>query len=356
MADVDLRFHKDMLVLSAPVLASLARLGLDVERDAELTLLLEADVFEDAYRLESLAGAQCLVAPTASLTPARLARVRMEDRAEALAEGALAVVRGFKPQHVLVEIGPCGLPLDGSSKSSLKESRDQYTRAARLFAERDFDAFFLNGFRTVADLKCALMGLRKVSSRPVFASVDVREDAVLASGRGTLLDAVVAMAEYEASVAGFCTPAPLEAAVALAREAAGATPLPLLAQLEVSGRGEREGRGLRLGRGSYEGGANYTPDDMVAAADALRAADVQFLRAVGEATPAYTGALAASTLGLDAAQRIAADDEEELAALPDAPECEEAADVADEERARADEEALANLIARAQARVARAIG
>ena len=50
----------------------------------------------------------------------------------------------------------------------------------------------------------------------------------------------------------------------------------------------------------------YSPDMMVPAADALRAAGAQFLRAVGNATPAYTGALAATTLGLDARPRKAA--------------------------------------------------
>ena len=43
----------------------------------------------------------------------------------------------------------------------------------------------------------------------------------------------------------------------------------------------------------------YAPDTMMAAAVDLRAAGVQFLRAAGDATPAYTGVLAAATAGLD---------------------------------------------------------
>ena len=43
------------------------------------------------------------------------------------------------------------------------------------------------------------------------------------------------------------------------------------------------------------------PDTMMPAALELRAAGVQFLRAAGQATPAYTGVLAATVAGLDVA-------------------------------------------------------
>ena len=296
MADIDLRFHKDMLVLSAPVAPALERLGIDAERDGEFTLLLERDTVEDVCRLEMMAGAQCLVAPTATLTPARLARVNMEDRAQDLADAALEVAHALNPQHILVEIGPCGLPLDASSKSSLNENLDQYARAGRLFAGARFDAFFLNGFATTTDLKCALMGLRKVSDAPVFASVDVRADGVLASGRGTIEEAAAVMDEYGAAVAGLRTGAPQQVAAVLAGRLAAASCLPLLAQLSVVERDERQ-------EAPTDANPYYIPDTMVDAAAALRAAGVQFLRAVGDATPAYTGALVAAVLGLDTQDR-----------------------------------------------------
>lgn len=300
MPDIDLRFHKDMLVLSTPVSSAFERLGIDVVHDFELTVLLEPDTLEDAYRFESIAGAQCLVAATASLTPARLAHARMEDRANDLVKAAIEAVRAFKPQHILVEVGPCGLPLDGSSKDSLLENRDQYARAGRLFSEVEFDAFFLNGFKTTTDLKCALMGLRKVSDAPILASVDVSADGTLASGRGTLEEAFGVMAEFGASVAGFATSAAQDDSVALARRAAGAVTLPLMVQLEVAKRDARA-------QGPTAENPYYAPDAMVAAAEALRAAGVQFLRATGDATPAYTGALAATVMGLDAQGRSHAD-------------------------------------------------
>ena len=294
MPDIALRFDKDMLVVSAPVSAALARQGVDVDRDLELMTVLEPDSIQEAMRLESMAGAQCLATSTAGITPARMAQVGMEDRAHDVARASLEVLRPLKPQHVLVEIGPCGLPLDTSSKASLNENRDQYARAARLFAGEQFDAFFLNGFTTASDLLCALMGVRQVSDMPAFASVDVLEEGTLASGRGTLEEACAIMGEYGASVAGFSTACGIEAACALAKRAEAACDLPILVQLAVAEHKPKQG-------GPTDANPYYCPDAVVDAAVRLRASGVQFLRATGAATPAYTGALAATTAGLDVA-------------------------------------------------------
>lgn len=308
MPDITLRFHKDMLVLSSSVLAALERAGVDVRRDAQLTTLLEPDTIEDIHRMEALTGVQCLVANTSFVTPVRLRQCGMEDRANDLVDAALAALAPFSPQHVLAEIAPCGLPLDGSSKSSLNENRDQYARAARLFAGKRVDALFLNGFATTTDLKCALMGVRQVSDLPVFASVDVRGDGTLASGRGTWAEAVAVMGEYGATVAGFSTDASAKEAAVLAKQASESVYLPLLVQLSVRKRDPRQ-------QAPAPENPYYVPDTMLPAAETLRRAGVQFLRATGDATPAYTGALVAATLGLDAQVGVPAKDvaDEEVA-------------------------------------------
>lgn len=294
MPDISLRFHKDMLVLSSPASSAFERLGVDVRRDLEMTMLLEPETLEDVHKLEAMAGAQCMVAATGTLTPARLAHGGMEASAAELARIALAAVRTQKPQHVLVELKPCGLPLDPSSKTSLMENRDQYLRFARLFEGEQFDAFLLSGFGTCADLKCALMGLRKGSDAPVMAVVDVAADGALSASRGreTLEDAVAVMEELGASVVGFATSAGQEEACALATRAARATTLPLLVQLDVLRRDVRQ-------QGPTAENPYYCADSMMSAADALCQEGVQFLRAAGDATPAYTGALVATTIGSD---------------------------------------------------------
>lgn len=288
MPDIELRFNNDMLVLSAPIDATLARQGVDVTRDREYLNLMEPDVVADALRLESIAGAQCLVTPTEDITRTRLAHMNMDGDAPRLAQAALGIANGLAPQHVLAEIGPCGLPLDASSKASLNENRRQYADAARAFAGGAFDAFFLNGFTRIADLKCALMGVAQASGKPVFASFAPGSDA-------EWVEAVDVMADLGATVVGFETEAPVDQAVAYARTARDRIVLPVLAQLRVGEPSPDAAKGLLP---VDEIGA-YTPDTLPFAAAKLRAAGAQFLRAAGAARPACTAALAAATQGLN---------------------------------------------------------
>lgn len=297
MADLSIRFGRDMLVLSSSARSYLERLGED--GDTAMTLLVEPEVYEEFYALEKAVGAQCLVTETAGIAPARLAHSRMEDSGEVLAKAALDVVLAEDPQHAIVAIGPCMLPLDPSSKASLIENRDQYARAARSFVELEesIDAFLLDGFERTTDLKCALMGLRKVTDKPVLASVDLAaypgpDGRTLAGlGGGSLEEAVSVMGEYGAQVAGFRTAAPVDVACQLARQAVEtAGDMPVLVQLDV--RHVDPDQEVPSEVNPY-----FEPDAMVEAAERLAMEGVQFLRAVGAATPSYTGALVGATIG-----------------------------------------------------------
>lgn len=291
MPDISLRFNRDMLVVSSPVENVLAPQGVDMQRDLLYLALMEPEGLVDALRLDLLAGAQCLVVPTASLTPARLAQISAADQGARVARALFDLARELKPQHILAEVGPCGLPLDASSKASLNEHRAQYARAARDLEPLGIDAVFLNGFSRITELKCALMGFAQVMDTPLFASVDVDGEGNLAASGEPLEGALSAMADLGAAVGGFATAAPAERAAALARRARAAIDLPLMAQLSV---------GFRDGRADA---AYASPDAMVTAAAHLHAAGAQFVRASGEATPAYTGALVAAVTGLDVLDR-----------------------------------------------------
>lgn len=307
MPDIELRLNKDMLVLSSPIDEVLARQGFGCDDhvnqgDVEYADLVEPEAIKEALRMNIVAGAQCLVAPTAGITPACLRACGLEERGAEIVHSALKVVRSLTPQHVLVEVAPCGLPLDSSSKNSLNEHRDQYARAARFCADEAFDAFFLNGFANPTDLKCALMGIRQVSEVPIVASVEVDGEGTLANGRNTFAEALEVMGEYGATVAGFATPALPEAAAKLADEAVAKLGLPVLAQLVVETVNPRQGE-------MTEQNPYFTPDVLIGAATQLRDHGVQFLRATGHATPAYTAALVAATAGFDV-KRPDVDDEE----------------------------------------------
>ncbi len=290
MADIALRFDRDMLVLSSPIRGALDKLGIDTERNFELTLLLEPEVIEEAYQVQAISGAQCLVAPTATLLQARLARQSMEQSLEALIESALHMVQAQRPQHLLVELGSCGLPLDPSSRFSLREYSDQYVRVARLYREHDIDGYLLSGFESLETLKCAVIGLRKVSSLPIFAELDIDDEGCLWDGKISLSEVCDDLAANEVSVIGVRTALGSEKIAELLAEIKSSCGLPLLVELLVKDVDPKN--------------PHPTPDNpyanadtMIEAADRLREAGAQFLRAGGEAPLAYTGALVAACFG-----------------------------------------------------------
>lgn len=299
MPDIALRFHKDVLVLSAPPDATLARYQADPALDRELFCLLGPETLTEILKLEQMAGAPCLVTGTEGITHARLAHQRLEEQSGEIAQAALSIANGLKPQHVIAQIGPTLLPIDPDSRTSLKQSRDQYAQAARDFGDAGFDAFLLDGMVSVTDLKCALMGVRMVSDKPVMATVPVAADGTIVGRKDTFADAVAAMVDLQADVVGLTTAAPVEAACDLVRQAASACDLPILVQLAV---GEHTDRDLNPGFRPVVLTADNpyrTPDAVFEATRPLVAAGAQFLRAVGQATASYTGALTVGTVGAD---------------------------------------------------------
>lgn len=294
MADIQLRLHKDMLVLTAPVDFALERQGIDMTEDAEYISLMEPETVRDALRYEVMAGAQCLVTNTEGICPARLAHKRVEDRIEEFAQAALEHAAECKPQHTVCEIGACGLPLDPSSEASMEQSMSQYARAAAAFGEEGFDAMLLNGMRTVADIQCAVAGVRRVYDGPVMASINIDADGLYDGGG--IEEAVAAMAQ--ADVIGFASEAPQDVLCEVVRRASALTDKPILVQIGVRAATAMEKRRASLGS-AIPGKPYALPDALADAALALRAAGAQFLRATGEATPAYTGALVVATMGAD---------------------------------------------------------
>ena len=347
MSDIQLRFNKDMLVIASPLDAALLNQGANPLIDRQMFNLIEQDTLSRLVKNDIVAGAQCVVTTTEDITSARLSHINRENEAKELAKRAIDIAKEGKPQHILFEIGPCGLPLDPHSRLSLNENKTQYKNAASLVSPESVDAIFLNGFVSIDDLKCALMGVSQSCDMPVIASVTISKDALddqnnlastmrvgktgvsSASSSGTSKgiaeyflkdsatineeiippapvswsrcmdahkwgEAVAVMSEFGASVIGFETPDSLANAEKYAIQAREECNLPLLAQLRVTKNKQSHTELIPL-----EDRIDYAPEVLELAALQLREKGVQFLRASGLARSVHTAALASSVQGLD---------------------------------------------------------
>lgn len=292
MPDLALRFDKDMLVLSTSFDYQLQSQGFTDESDREYVVLCEPELIDEAYKLEKAIGTPCLVAPTEGITEARLSHGNYtEDAANAMAASAFEKVQDFSPQHSIAAIGPCGLPLDPSSAPSLKQSRFQYQNAVKALTAYPFDAVFFCGFDNLYDAQCALTGARAVYDGPLIISFSPDADGVFPCGR-TLAEGVALCDEYGADVIGLRSGAAPEKFIEMACAMRAATNKPLLAEVVVN----------RVDKRQFEPTEeNPYPQagEMTSLAVKLFGAGVQFLRAVGAATPAYTGALYSTVSGHD---------------------------------------------------------
>lgn len=292
MADIQMRFNKDMLVLSTSFDRAFAQQGFDLATEEAYVDLCEPELIEQAYQLENMIETPILCTPTECITNARLAHEKFEGRGPEIAQVAWDLIYDANPQHSLAVIGPSGLPLDEASATSLKASRKQYQDAARELAAHPFDALYFCGFTNAYDAQCALMGARAVYDGPIFLSYELTDEGMLPSESHSLEDAIRLADEYGADVIGIVTGARLERVETFVNAMRAATDKPLLVELVVR---ELIERALDPAKDN----PYYSPHTMVEAAPALQAWGVQFVRAAGMASPAYTGALVATLAGLD---------------------------------------------------------
>lgn len=291
MPDIQMRFNKDMLVLSTPLDYQLSSQGFEGLADREYVVLNEPELIEEAFNLEKTLGVPVFVAPTEGITEAQLAHARLEGHSADMARIAYEAGAQFSPQHYLAAIGPCALPLDPNSGPSLKQSRNQYRDAVRSLADYPFDGIFLSGFSNLYDAQCALMGSRAVYDGPLFICLVPQPDGGFPCGR-SLAEAVELCDEYGADVIGVSSDGPARVLYGYAEAMANATDKPKLLDVVVRKRDRRQFE-------PTDENPYPTADALVDLALGLHARGIGFLRASGDANPAYTGALLATVSGLD---------------------------------------------------------
>ncbi len=294
MPDIQMRFNKDMLVLSTPLDYQLSSQGFEGLADREYVVLNEPELIEEAFNLEKTLGVPVFVAPTEGITEAQLAHARLEGHSAEMARIAYEAGAQYAPQHYLAAIGPCALPLDPTSGPSLKQSRNQYRDAVRCLIEYPFDGIYLTGFSNLYDAQCALMGARSVFDGPLFICLVPQPDGTFPCGR-SLDEAVRLCDEYGADVIGVSSGAPASVLYGFAETMAKATDKPKLFDVAVRKRDRRQFE-------PTDENPYPTADALVDVALGLRARGVEFLRTSGDANPAYTGALLATVTGLDVVQ------------------------------------------------------
>lgn len=283
MPDVMMRLGSEMLVFEGAMGTMLHRAGLEPGQCPEFLNLVEPEIIQNVHHSYYLVGADCSTSNTFGGSRPKLAEYGLEDQLEEINRAGVRLAREGGAPHVLADIGPTGLVMEPVGTATFDELFDIYAEQARALAMEAPDAFCLETFTDIAELRCAVLACKSVSEIPVIACVTIGGQGRMdLSGTDPVTAAVILEAAGAAAIGINCGLGP-DMVLRYAKQMVGATTLPVIAQPNA---------GIPVldaqGRTLYSG----TPAEFAAfAVEAWQSG----LAAVGSccgSSPSYTGAMA----------------------------------------------------------------
>jgi len=259
MPDLRLRFDKEMLVV-APLMTR-QMLDSEISNDdcLEFFNILDDELVRETHRRYRLAGAQCTGTNTLYANRFSLEKHGLEDALVDINRMGVQLAREVGYEHILATV-------------SLSSEEILLEQVEALLAEEP-DALWLVGQATDLELRAALAAIRKLTDLPLIAA--------------TTLSTEGADIEY---LMGQSPQKTLESLQELNPKAA--TPLMVCPCL-----GSPEGATQQQRSAALSQRADHMADFALAA----RAKGAQFIGTAPGSSPVFTGAVAATLLGLDVA-------------------------------------------------------
>ena len=290
MADITMRFHKDMIVLDGAMGTLLADDNLAGGLPPMLLNAMEPDLIKDVHGRYLRAGAQVLTTNSFEGTRPQLVLADIEDQFEELNRLSVALAKECRPEHVLADIGPCGLMLAPFGDTSEDELFEVYAEQARVLAAEGPDGIIIESMIDLNEALCALKAALSVTDLPVFITVSFDKYGHMDFTGTSPAEAAQALGAAGASVVGVNCGLELEPQADYLKEMAAATDLPLLIQPNA---------GLLVLDDRGQAAYDRAPDDMAKAAWEYRELGAQFIGSCCGSTPAFTAAIYGTIGGLD---------------------------------------------------------
>jgi 5-methyltetrahydrofolate--homocysteine methyltransferase len=171
MADIALRFQKDMVVLDGAMATLLIAEDIDPEMPGILLNVMEPELITEIHKRYLAAGAQALTTNSFTGNRPMLASDGLEDQLVELNRLAVRLAKACKPEHVLADVGPCGLLPDPADACSLTEIIDIYAEQIEVLASEQPDAILIESMVSIHDACAALQAAKSVTDLPVFVSI-----------------------------------------------------------------------------------------------------------------------------------------------------------------------------------------
>ena len=136
MPDIALRFGKDMLVCEGAMGTMLLKAGMPAGECPEYLNVLDPEMVGEIHRYYRMAGANVAISNTFGGTRSKLEAYGLGDRVEELNMAGVAIARQAQPEHVIADVGPCGLLMQPMGSATFEEES-----RARGDSHRDDDGY-----------------------------------------------------------------------------------------------------------------------------------------------------------------------------------------------------------------------
>jgi len=164
------RLGRDVLVLDGAMGTMLQQAGLLGSGAPEALNIIEPDAIARIHTFYALAGADCATTNTFGANRIKLAHYNNADLAEEINTAAVKLARRSGVPYVLADMGPTGLMTD------FDEVYDVFFQQAQALAVGKPDAFLLETFTDIGELRCAVLACKDAAPElPIVASVSFGE-------------------------------------------------------------------------------------------------------------------------------------------------------------------------------------
>ena len=161
----------------------------------EAWILDNPQVLIDLQRSYVNAGSDIVYAPTFGANSVKLSKFGLEDRVEEFNLRLVALSKEAADGKAFVagDLSPLGLFLAPMGESSFDEFVDVYREQAAALEKAGVDLFIVETFMTIPEIRAAVLAIRSVSDKPIFATITVDDNGKTLMGT----DVLAAMAILE---------------------------------------------------------------------------------------------------------------------------------------------------------------
>jgi 5-methyltetrahydrofolate--homocysteine methyltransferase len=281
MPDILNRLGHEVLIVDGAMGTMLHRAGMPSGQCPEQLNVTNPEMVLDVHHAYVTVGAECISTNSFGGSRPKLAEFGLGDRVEELNRASVRLARRAGAQHILADVGPCGLVMEPLGPATFDEVFAIFIEQITALVAENPDAIALETFTDLAEIRCALLAARSVTDLPVIASMTFG-----LSGRTELSatdpeTAAVVLEACGASVVGMNCGLGPEQMLPLVERMASATALPLVVQPNAGLPTLVDGRTVFPG----------TADEMGACAAKFAALGAGLVGSCCGSSPSFTGAI-----------------------------------------------------------------